>query len=130
MPALPAIDHLALTVSDVEVSVLFYSRLLGAEPSGTMLDGPFIRRKFDLGGGASLGLTEHQAATGENRFDEHHPGLDHVGFSVASSAELLQWAAHLDSIGVVHSGLIDAPYGTALNFKDPDGIALEFFVSQ
>lgn len=127
MPALPSIDHLALTVTDVEVSVAFYSRLWGTEPSGTMLDGPFIRRKFALGGGASLGLTEHRTASGEGRFDEHNPGLDHVGFSVASSAELLEWAVHLDSLGVVHSGLIEAPYGTALNFKDPDGIALEFF---
>ncbi|MET3707063.1 VOC family protein [Arthrobacter sp. UYEF6] len=128
MPALPAIDHLALTVTDVEVSVAFYSRLWDTEPTGTMLDGPFIRRKFDLGGGVSLGLTEHRAASGEGRFSERNPGLDHVGFSVASAAELLEWAAHLDTIGVVHSGPIDAPYGTAVNFKDPDGIALEFFL--
>ncbi|MEO5781509.1 MAG: VOC family protein [Arthrobacter oryzae] len=127
MPALPAIDHLALTVTDVEVSVAFYSRLWDTEPTGTMLDGPFIRRKFDLGGGVSLGLTEHRVS-GEGRFSERNPGLDHVGFSVASAAELVEWAAHLDTIGVVHSGPIDAPYGTALNFKDPDGIALEFFL--
>jgi hypothetical protein len=28
---------------------------------------------------------------------------------------------------VPHGGIIDAHYGSALSFKDPDGIALEFF---
>ncbi|XTR52228.1 VOC family protein [Pseudarthrobacter sp. So.54] len=114
-------------MTDVEISVAFYSRLWDKEPTGTMLDGSFIRRKFDLGGGASLGLTEHRAGSG-GCFNERNPGLDHAGFSVTSEAELAEWAAHLDTIGVVHSGPIDAPYGTALNFKDPDGIALEFFL--
>ncbi|QYF90709.1 VOC family protein [Arthrobacter sp. PAMC25284] len=128
MPALPAIDHLALTVSNAEASVAFYSRLWDARPTGTMNDGPFVRHKFDLGGGMSLGLTEHREAPGDTRFNEQNPGLDHVGFAVASGTELAEWAAHLDGIGVAHSGIVEASYGHALSFKDPDGIALEFFL--
>lgn len=26
-----------------------------------------------------------------------------------------------------HGGIVDAPYGSDLSFRDPDGIALEFF---
>ena len=28
---------------------------------------------------------------------------------------------------VAHGGIIDAPYGSGLSFRDPDNIALEFF---
>lgn len=128
MPALPVLDHLALTVADVEVSVAFYSQLWGVEPAGTLTDGPFVRRKFELGDGFSIGLTQHEGASGDRRFNAQNPGLDHVGFAVADRSELLQWAAHLETIGVAHSGPVEADYGTALSFKDPDGIALEFFL--
>lgn len=50
--------------------------------------------------------------------------MDHVGFG---GAEIEQWRDHLDGIGVAHSGVVEADYGLALSFKDPDGNALEFF---
>lgn len=40
----------------------------------------------------------------------------------------MQWAEHLDRLGVSHSGVQDADYGSALSFSDPDGNALELFV--
>ena len=39
--------------------------------------------------------------------------------------ELDDWARHLDEKGVAHSGILRAPYATVINFRDPDGIALE-----
>jgi glyoxylase I family protein len=30
-------------------------------------------------------------------------------------------------VGVQHGGIKDASYGSGLSFRDPDGIALEFF---
>ena len=125
--ALPHIDHLALTVTDITVSTTFYSRLWQSEPTGYMADGPFIRRIFTLAGGLTLGLTEH-ALSSEKDFDEKNPGLDHIGFAVRDRTGLLEWRDHLEEIGVEHNGLVEAPYGTALSFKDPDGIALEFFL--
>ncbi|MEO8220880.1 MAG: VOC family protein [Specibacter sp.] len=126
MPALPHIDHLALTVTDMTISTTFYSRLWATEPSGHMADGPFTRRIFALAGGLTLGLTQHDISSGKG-FDEKNPGLDHIGFAVHDRTGLLEWRDHLDEIGVEHSGLVEASYGTALSFKDPDGIALEFF---
>ncbi|MET3176806.1 UNVERIFIED_ORG: glyoxylase I family protein [Arthrobacter sp. UYCu721] len=127
MPSLPGLDHLALTVTDVEKSTAFYAVLLNIQPGLTMNDGPFVRRKFTLAGGLTLGLTEHRPSQGPHKFDEQNPGLDHIGFSVSGNAQLEEWAAHLDNMGVRHSGLVTATYGTALSFKDPDGVALEFF---
>ncbi|MET4093280.1 VOC family protein [Arthrobacter sp. UYCu712] len=127
MPALPNIDHLALTVRDIIASTTFYSRLWQTEPTGYMADGPFIRRIFALADGLTLGLTQHAISSAKD-FDEKNPGLDHIGFAVHDRTGLLEWRDHLEEIGVEHSGLVDASYGTALSFKDPDGIALEFFV--
>jgi len=115
-------------VRDLATSVSFYESLLDAHPMGTMSDGPFTRRVLDLPGPTHLGLTQHDTASGLD-FDPTTPGLDHLGFACASREVLTKWAEHLDGLGVSHSGVQDAAYGSALSFRDPDGNALEFFAS-
>ncbi len=41
--------------------------------------------------------------------------------------ELEGWVKRLDDLGYAHGGIVDAHYGSGLSFRDPDGIALEFF---
>ncbi len=50
-----------------------------------------------------------------------------MAIAVPSRDELDAWLAHLDELGVAHSGAIEIPPGAIANFKDPDGIALSFF---
>lgn len=128
MPRISGIDHVALTVVDLATSVAFYEAVLGAPVIGTMQDGPFRRAVLGLPGPSHLGLTQHDVGSGRP-FDPTTPGLDHVGFACESREELLAWAQHLDSLGVSHSGVQEADYGSALSFKDPDGNALELFVA-
>ena len=128
MPTISGIDHIALTVRDLDASVAFYESVLGARPSGTMADGSFTRCVPELPGPTHLGLTQHQTE-GAADFDPVTPGLDHLGFSCESRDDLIAWTEHLDCLGVEHGGVQDAAYGSALSFRDPDGIALEFFVS-
>jgi len=45
----------------------------------------------------------------------------------ARVAELQKQAARLDELGIAHGGVKDAHYGSGVSFRDPDGIALEFF---
>jgi hypothetical protein len=40
------------------------------------------------------------------------PGLNHVAM------------ARLNELGVHHGGIVDAPYGSGLSFRDPDNVAL------
>lgn len=128
VPELTGIAHVALTVNDLEVSLPFYEKVLGREPATTMTDGSFLRRVFALAGGQGLGLTQHHDGAG-GRFDATRPGLDHVGLGCVSRDEVAAWGAHLDDLGIEHSGVQEADYGWALSFKDPDGNALEFYAS-
>ena len=45
----------------------------------------------------------------------------------ADRGELQKWTARLDELGIHHDGIKDAHYGSGVSFRDPDGIALEFF---
>jgi glyoxylase I family protein len=127
-PAFPAITHVAVTVTDLERATRWYTALLGAGP---VLDedeekGTFHHTVFLIGGGQLLGLHTHtQPAT--DGFDEHRTGLDHVAFACRDRGELEAWAKRLDGLGIAHGGIVDAHYGSGLSFRDPDGIALEFF---
>jgi catechol 2,3-dioxygenase-like lactoylglutathione lyase family enzyme len=128
MSPFPGITHIALTVTDLPRSTAWYAALFGSSP---VLDedveaGRFHHTVFALGGGHLLGLHRHQDHLG-TPFDERSPGLDHVAFGCADRIEHEKWDARLDELGVGHGGLIDAHYGSGLAFRDPDGIALEFF---
>jgi len=40
---------------------------------------------------------------------------------------LVAWEKRLNALGIKNGGIVDAPYGSGLSFRDPDNIALEFF---
>ena len=128
MSQFPGITHIALTVTDLPRSTAWYAALFGSSP---VLDedveaGSFHHTVFALGGGHLFGLHKHQDGVG-TPFDERSPGLDHVAFNCAGRSELEKWVSRLDELGVSHGGIVDAHYGSGLAFRDPDGIALEFF---
>jgi catechol-2,3-dioxygenase len=128
MTAFAPLAHVALTVRDLSVSAPWYQTLIDAEPVlDEHTDGGFRHVVFAIGGGMLLGLHEHDGPTPDEDFSEHHVGLDHVGFGCASRDDLQAWVDRLSELGVAHGGIVDAPYGSGLSFRDPDGIALEFF---
>lgn len=127
--AFPGLQHVAITVTDLERSTQWYSRLFGADP---VLDedeegGGFHHTVYALDGGLLFGLHTHHGKESGDRADEHRTGLDHISFGVGSHAELEQWAAKLDELGITHGGVRKAHYGSGVSFRDPDNIALEFF---
>jgi glyoxylase I family protein len=126
MTTMPAITHVAITVSDLGTSVPWYTSLLGTEPVLDEDTGPF-RHVVYLVGGTLLGLHGFPDLNSKDKFDERRPGLDHVAFGAANRAELEQWQARLDELGIAHGGIVDAHYGSGLSFRDPDNVALEIF---
>lgn len=125
-PTMPAIAHVAITVSDLEASAAWYSRLLDASPVLDEDTGPFRHIVYSIGG-TLLGLHGFPDLKTTEAFDERRPGLDHIAFGCATRDELVQWAAQLDELGIAHGGVVDAGYGSGLSFRDPDNIALELF---
>jgi glyoxylase I family protein len=126
MSTFPPIAHVALTIRDLSVSVPWYAELLGDEPVLDEDTGPF-RHVVWLINGTMLGLHQFPDTDVTTPFTERRVGLDHVAFGVADRTELERWEKRLDQLGVSHGGIHDAAYGSALSFRDPDGLPLEFF---
>jgi catechol-2,3-dioxygenase len=127
MGTFPALTHVAVTVSDLSVSVPWYTRLFGADAVLDEDTGPFRHVVYAIGGGQLFGLHLFPQHDWSGDFDPTRPGLDHVSFACADRAELQQWEQRLDELSIKHGGIVDAHYGSGLSFKDPDGVALEFF---
>jgi catechol-2,3-dioxygenase len=126
MSDFPGITHVALTVSDLGRSREWYQRLIGADPVLDEDTGTFHHVVW-LIGGTLLGIHGFPDLISKDAFNERKPGLDHVAFSCANRAELEKWETKLNELGVTNGGVVDAPYGSGLSFRDPDNIALEFF---
>ena len=128
MTEFPPLTHVALTVRDLSVSAPWYEALFGAEPVIDEDTEPDLHHTVYLVGNTTLvGLHQHKRAALAEQFSEFRVGLDHVAFGCPDRGDLEKWARRLDELGVEHGAIKDATYGSGLSFRDPDGIALEFF---
>lgn len=117
----PAVDHLTLTVTDLDASQRFYCALLDLV---RLADLGLVRVLVHPPTGFTLSLVRHEGGGG--RFDETRPGLDHLGLAAASREELGARERRLAAMGAVYTSVRDTPLAAHLNLRDPDGIALEF----
>ena len=130
--------HVRLTVTDVARSRAFYERVFGFPVAYEVPEGADDATRaslaflfggviYALPGGGLLGL--RPVAPQDDRFDEDRVGLDHLSFAVASTADLQDAVALLDEAGTPHSGIKDIGIASILEFRDPDGIALELIAA-
>ena len=126
LPMLGPITHVALTVRDIDVSAPWYAALIGSDPVLDEDTGPFRHAVFAVGG-TLLGLHEFPEGIEELPFSPRRLGMDHMAFAAADRDELVAWERRLTEMAVSHSDIVDAGYGSALSFKDPDGLPLEIF---
>ena len=127
MAEFPPLTHVALTVRDLSVSVPWYEALFDAKPVLDEDTDPDFHHTVYMVGSTLVGLHQHGTPAPDGKFSEFRVGLDHVAFGCANRGELENWARRLDELGVEHGGIKDAAYGSGVSFRDPDGIALEFF---
>jgi len=123
---MPAITHVAVTVTGRGASKAWYTKVFSVKPVLDEDTGPF-RHIVYLVGNTAFGLHGFPDLVGTEPCNERRPGLDHIAFGVASRDELAEWAARLDELGVDYSDIVDASNGSGLSFRDPDNIALELF---
>ncbi len=127
--------HVRLTVRDLARSRAFYDALFGWEVAYEVPDGADDATREQLGflfggliyawPGGLFGL--RPVAPESDGFDEDRVGLDHLALQVSSRAELDAAAEALDALGAPHEQVKDLGTGWILEFRDPDGIALELF---
>ncbi|MBV9410309.1 MAG: VOC family protein [Acidimicrobiia bacterium] len=127
MPDFPALGHVAITVTDLDASREWYRKLFGSDPIMDEDTGDFHHSVFMLGNGTIFGVHGFAKLDDTTQFSERRPGLDHISFHCADRAELEGWEKRLNDLGIKNGGVVDAPYGSGLSFRDPDNIALEFF---
>jgi len=126
-------SHVRLTVTDIARSREFYESVFGWEVAYEVPDGADEATREQLGflfggviyqfGGGLFGL--RPVAPSSDEFSEDRVGLDHVSFSVASLEALTSAAATLDELGIAHEEIKDLGQMAILEFRDPDGVALE-----
>jgi len=117
------VDHVSLTVTNLDVSAKFYTEVLGFT---VVLDFGYGLVCMHKTTGFMLSLIRHPDGTG-TRFTQRQTGLDHLGLTARNKAELLGWERRLRELDVEFTPVQDSELGHHLNFRDPDGIALEFY---
>jgi catechol 2,3-dioxygenase-like lactoylglutathione lyase family enzyme len=128
------IDHIGLTVADVDRSTRRYEDVLGFTTVGRhqeVGEGGLRKMVFMTCAGlaTAFGFVSHQSSAGA-AFDETVAGLDHLSFRLADIEELDDWAQRLQHWKVEYSQPADStlrPGAKVLVFRDPDNIQLELY---
>ena len=128
------IDHIGLTVADVDRSARWYEDVLGFTAVGRYQEvGERGLRKMVFmtcpGLATAFGFVSHQSSAGA-AFDETVAGLDHLSFRLADIEELDDWVQRLQHWKVEYSLPADStlrPGAKVLVFRDPDNIQLELY---
>lgn len=134
-PAPDGLDHVAITVRDMDRALAFYQGLLGCEVLGElMLDGGARKLVYLRAGAAQLELFADRppagssedagAGAGSPPSDPPALGFQHVAFHTGDVDGV---AARLRGAGVTfHVGPLDATGNVRLAFvRDPDGNLVE-----
>ncbi len=121
MGMLAGFSHVALTVRDIEASRLFYTQVLGM----AVIDANegYCALHTGSSGMSALILTTHEG-TEPAGFSELRVGLDHVSLAVPDEERIASWQERLAAHDVPHDAR-RSEWGHHVNFRDPDGIAVE-----
>jgi catechol 2,3-dioxygenase-like lactoylglutathione lyase family enzyme len=117
------LNHIIMTIKDVNISRAFYGDLLGFELE-KIADGFFL-----VVGGVTIFFFPSSHPLPDDRFNEFRIGLDHLSFTAPSEAALQSLAETLQASGVNTKGVETYRTGNKyVAFRDPDNIQLEYWL--
>jgi catechol 2,3-dioxygenase-like lactoylglutathione lyase family enzyme len=126
-PKIRGIHHLKIAVSDLDRSLDFYERALGAR----RIPGLDHRREKDATLYAYICDVPGLEPKLELRLDPEqarkHACFDPITLAVADREALEKWSAHLDGQGILHSPPITSIQAWIIVFDDPDGLRLRLY---
>jgi catechol 2,3-dioxygenase-like lactoylglutathione lyase family enzyme len=132
MPHIRGIDHVAITVRDLEATCAFYDKLFGARTHAErQQDGKVLVRQIALGGAL---LSVHQAGNGLDLV-ARHPGIGagDICFrwegSVDSAADLLREHGITIIDGPSRRRTADGKPSHSVYFRDPDDNLIELMAA-
>jgi len=125
-----AVGHIALNVSDIEISKAFYQEVLGMRVTSESLQFPLKYASMAWDGKIVLTLWEQSAG----RFKKHRAGLHHLAFEADSINEVNRTKGLLENLGAHWSEgaqlYAEGSRSAAIHFKDPDGIRIELYTAE
>lgn len=115
------IHHIELTVKNLQVSKLFYSKLPGFKE---VAEYPHFIMFYT--GSFYFGITDHEGKQHTTVFDEKNIGLDHISFEVSKKEDLNTAVQFFDSEKIPHGEIKKLSNNLyVLAFRDRDNIQLE-----
>jgi glyoxylase I family protein len=126
-PQVASINHVGLTVKDIDLSKRWYSELFGFTIASELAQDGYKLAILERDGSPfSIGLFEFDETPGDT-FDAHRPGMNHLAFTVPTRDGLEEWLSRFGQMKVENSGIHESINGWVLTFRDPDNIALEVY---
>src|SRR5688572_22282082 len=117
------LDHLNMTVRDVEETADWYGRVFGFEPVEA---GVHQGRRFGIlkSGEALLCVYEHRERAHPD-IDRHgHHGVAHFGLRISDRDEW-EGVIRREGVRVTNGGAVEWPRGTSWYIEDPNGYEIE-----
>jgi catechol 2,3-dioxygenase-like lactoylglutathione lyase family enzyme len=127
------LDHIYLSVSNLERSRKFYAEILELDIKSFPEDYPnpiFAGTFYFVVGGVEIGFIQHPETKSGDRFSEMRIGLDHLSFKAPDEEALHALAERLIQSGADTKGVETFfPGGKKyVSFRDPDNIQLEYWL--
>jgi glyoxylase I family protein len=127
MPTFSKVSHVSFSARNAEKSAQWWSNVFDLKEIDRVAHDSWHAILLIHPPSATIIEFQQHAENKGEEFDPRRTGFDHMGFKVDSRAELDDWRQHFERLGVTHSPIADADYGSVLTFKDPDGIQFEMF---